>query len=324
MSGNNETIKMNTENSIDNKFIDPHVTAKGEARGYIDFVGFKNLWFNTGTLCNLTCDNCYIESSPKNDRLSYLTKEDVNPFLDEIKSNSLKSCSVDTIGFTGGEPFLNPNMIEILELVLKYGFRALVLTNGVNVISRVSEKLETLNKTYPNQLRLRISLDHYTKEVHEKERGENTFQKAIDSLKWLSEKNIHISIAGRSLLNENIELAQLGFQKLISDNGIDLKLTAENLVIFPEMDLNREVPEITTQCFDILNVKPEHQMCASERMVVKKKNNDKPTVMPCTLLAYDPQFELGETLKDSQKRVFLNHKFCAEFCILGGASCSST
>ena len=46
--------------------------------------------------------------------------------------------------------------------------------------------------------------------------------------------------------------------------------------------------------------------------------------MPCTLLAYDEQFELGQSLKEARRTVQLNHRFCAEFCVLGGASCSST
>jgi sulfatase maturation enzyme AslB (radical SAM superfamily) len=309
------------EGLVMEKFKDQRTTAKGEERGYIDFKGFKNLWFNTGTLCNLECTNCYIESSPKNDKLTYITKENVLPYLEELKD--LKT-QVDTIGFTGGEPFLNPHMLEILETVCKFGLKSLVLTNGVNVIKRVSDKLLILQKTYPDQLRIRISLDHYTKEVHEIERGEKSFDKALDSIKWLYENNFELSLAGRSLTNESQGEVNQGYQDLINSIDISLKLNNENLVIFPEMASDKDVPEITTECFDILNVSPDYQMCASERMVIKKKGDSIPTVMPCTLLAYDSQFELGQTLKESQKRVYLNHKFCAEFCILGGANCSST
>ncbi len=88
------------------------------------------------------------------------------------------------------------------------------------------------------------------------------------------------------------------------------------------MDQNRDVPEITTACWSILNKKPTDQMCATERMIVKKKGAALPSVMPCTLLAYDEQFELGHRLENALRTVQLNHKFCAEFCVLGGASCS--
>jgi sulfatase maturation enzyme AslB (radical SAM superfamily) len=61
--------------------------------------GLANLWFNTGTLCNLTCHHCYIESSPKNDPLAYLTAAEAARYLDEIERDSLPT---SLIGFTGG------------------------------------------------------------------------------------------------------------------------------------------------------------------------------------------------------------------------------
>jgi hypothetical protein len=95
------------------------------------------------------------------------------------------------------------------------------------------------------------------------------------------------------------------------------------MVIFPEMSTSKDVPEITTACWDILGVHPHQQMCATERMVVKRKGSEKPVVLPCTLIAYDEAFELGHSLKESFKRVYLNHPYCAQFCVLGGASCSA-
>jgi hypothetical protein len=89
------------------------------------------------------------------------------------------------------------------------------------------------------------------------------------------------------------------------------------------MIMDENVPEITTACWDILKKSPDDQMCATERMIVKRKGSDAPVVLPCTLLAYDTQFELGNTLKEAQTVVPLNHVFCAKFCVLGGASCSS-
>lgn len=82
------------------KFQDPLVTAKGERRAHVAFKALETLWFNTGTLCNLTCQNCYIESSPKNDRLVYLTAAEVTRYLDEIEQLRL---GTELIGFTGGE-----------------------------------------------------------------------------------------------------------------------------------------------------------------------------------------------------------------------------
>ncbi len=303
------------------KWEDLKVTAKGEERGHVPFSGLKTLWFNTGTLCNLECKNCYIESSPKNDRLVYLTRDDVIPYLEEIKK---ENWDTKDIGFTGGEPFLNPHIIEILEEVLKRGFSVLILTNAYRVLKRWEKKLKLLKENYGKHLRFRVSLDHYTQEKHEQERGPKSFFGGIEGLKWLNDEGFQISIAGRSLMNEDQVQAQKGYQSLMNKNDINLKLSNQNLVIFPEMDPKGDVPEITIDCWDILSVKPEQQMCSGERMVVRKKGSIRANVQACTLLAYDESFDMGNTLKEAAKDVHLKHPFCAEFCVLGGASCSST
>jgi hypothetical protein len=63
-------------------------------------------------------------------------------------------------------------------------------------------------------------------------------------------------------------------------------------------------------------------MCANSRMVVKRKGANRPVVLSCTLLPYSAAFEMGTSLADSQGAVCLNHRHCARFCVLGGASCS--
>src|ERR1700741_2233396 len=115
------------------KFQDPFVTAKGEPRAKVALKPRDTLWFNTGTLCNLTCGHCYIESSPRNDRLVYLTAAEVGEYLDEIEAGGLPT---SLIGFTGGEPFMNPELPGMLENVLSRGFRALVLTNAMKPMAK--------------------------------------------------------------------------------------------------------------------------------------------------------------------------------------------
>jgi len=96
------------------------------------------------------------------------------------------------------------------------------------------------------------------------------------------------------------------------------------LVLFPEMDARADVPEITESCWQSLGKSPDAVMCASSRMVVKRKGSQRPAVLACTLVPYDDQFELGPSLKDAARPVRLNHPNCARFCVLGGASCSAS
>lgn len=302
------------------KFDLMETTREGEPRAFVNLKGLTTLWFNTGSLCNLECKNCYIESSPKNDRLSYISVTDVKKYIDEILKYQL---GTEMIGFTGGEPFLNPSIIQLLELSLSNNFRTLVLTNAYKVLNKHKKALIDLKEKYGDLLSIRVSLDHFTAEVHELERGPGSFDGTLTSVQWLYENDFNLSIASRSLKEESVEESKSGHQKLFESIGVKIDLE-EKLVIFPEMNSGKESPEISVHCWDILNKSPEDQMCASERMIVKPKAYDHTRVMPCTLLAYDERFVLGKDLMESKSKVYLNHPFCAEFCVLGGASCSNT
>ena len=307
--------------SIDpNKFQDPILTAKGEKRAVVALTKLQTLWFNTGSLCNITCVNCYMDSSPKNDDLAHLSLNDVTPYLDEIKAEGF---GVEEIAFTGGEPFMNPNLIAMLDQVLSRGFKALVLTNAMKPMSHKREVLLNLQKRFGSELSIRVSMDHYSKKHHEQERGANTWAPMIDGLKWLSNNDFNLAVAGRTCWGETDALARAGYATLFDKENIsiDAHLLA-SLVLFPEMDAKSDVPEITVSCWEILGVAPEKMMCATSRMIIKRRGADRPVVVPCTLLPYDTRFELGHELAQSAKNVHLNHPHCAKFCVLGGASCS--
>ncbi|MET1111404.1 MAG: radical SAM protein [Allosphingosinicella sp.] len=294
------------------KFRDPLVTAKGEPRARVALSRLDTLWINTGTLCNLACKSCYIESSPTNDSLVYPTLAEILPYLDEAAALGTRE-----IGFTGGEPFMNREAIAMIAAALERGFEALVLTNAMRPMRRFEAALSGLPR---ERLTLRVSLDHHIGAVHEAERGAGSWAKALDGLRWLEANGFRTAIAGRQLPGESLEQARLGYAQLCRREGL---AAGAGLVLFPAMDAAADVPEITTACWDILNVAPTAMMCASSRMVVKARGAARPHVVACTLLPYDPQFALGSTLADSAREVSLNHPHCARFCVLGGASCSA-
>jgi uncharacterized Fe-S cluster-containing radical SAM superfamily protein len=302
------------------KFRDPQRTAKGEPRAQAPFRALETLWFNTGTLCNLACATCYIESSPNNDALAYLSASDVARYLDEIERDRLP---VREIGFTGGEPFMNKAMVPILADTLGRGFPALVLTNAMRPMRRFETQLLELRAAYGDRLTLRVSLDHHSAAVHEAERGPSTWAKAIDGLQWLARNDFRIAVAGRALPGESEAEARAGYARLFDELalGIDSQ-DHERLVLFPEMDAEADIPEISEGCWAILGKSPDQVMCANSRMVVKRRGAAAPAVVACTLLPYDPPFELGATLAEAARPVALNHPHCARFCVLGGASCS--
>jgi len=309
------------------KFQDPDWTATGERKASVRLIALETLWFNTGTLCNIECENCYIESSPLNDRLAFLTREEVSTVLDEVADLGLPT---EEIGFTGGEPFINKDLVAMIGDVLSRGLRALVLTNAMKPLQRpgVQGALLDLSRGLglgagDEHLTFRVSLDHHTRELHETERGAGTWEIALRGLKWLAEQGFRVQVAGRTCWGEDEEQGRKGYARLFAAEGLPVDADDHaDLVLFPEMDETVDVPEITTDCWDVLGVNPADIMCASSRMVVKRRGAAHPVVLACTLIPYDSAFELGATLAEAGDVVKLNHPHCAKFCVLGGGACS--
>jgi uncharacterized Fe-S cluster-containing radical SAM superfamily protein len=302
------------------KFRDPAFTVKGELRASVPLRQLRTLWFNTGTLCNITCRHCYIESSPKNDRLVYLKRSEVAEFLDEIARDGWDT---QEIGFTGGEPFMNPHLLGMLEDCLTRGFRVLVLTNAMRPMQRRKSELLALNRRLGDKLTIRVSLDHFTPERHEEERGPRAFLPTLEGLIWLAHSGFNVTVAGRTMWDDEVTAEREGFNRLFAAHGISIDAhDPAALVLFPEIDPSADVPEISENCWHILGKSPNDVMCASSRMVVKRKGAQRPTVLACTLLPYNEEFDLGPTLHDAAHPIRLNHPTCAKFCVLGGGSCS--
>ena len=148
------------------KFSDPHTTAKGDKRAWVPLKTLDTLWLNTGTLCNIACENCYIQSTPTNDALVYLTRDEAKTYLDEAKEMGTRE-----IGITGGEPFMNPHALGIINDALDLGFEVLVLTNAMKPMMRprVQEGLLEITGERRERLTLRVSMDHYSEEHHDAE-----------------------------------------------------------------------------------------------------------------------------------------------------------
>ena len=304
------------------KFQDPNVTADGQTRASVALSHPETLWFNTGTLCNIECANCYILSSPSNDALVYLSESEVRDYLAQITA---RGWPITEIGFTGGEPFMNPEMIAMARAALEAGHEVLILTNAMRPMMRKSMRagLLDLAKDWRDKITLRISLDHWSEARHDEERGKDAFKRTIEGMQWLRDNGFSMTVAGRTVWGESDAQSREGYRRLYAEHGFDIDADdPAATVLFPEMDETAEVPEITTACWDILGKSPSEPMCASSRMVVKRKGAEKPAVLACTLLPYAPEFEMGETLAEAERDVALNHPHCAKFCVLGGASCS--
>jgi hypothetical protein len=219
---------------------------------------------------------------------------------------------------------MNPDLLDMLEDCLSRGFRVLVLTNAMRPMQRAKTRLLAIRARFGDTLTIRVSLDDYAAERHERERGRGSFRPALEGLIWLARNGFGVTVAGRTIWGENPQVQRAGYARLFGEHAI--AVDADNpaqLVLFPEMAPAVDVPEISTACWGILGKSPDDVMCANSRMVVKRKGSEHPIVVACTLVPYDPQFELGRTLGESERVVRLNHRNCAKFCVLGGGLCGA-
>lgn len=307
------------------KFQDPERTLSGVPRAKVELERLQTLWFHTGSVCNLSCHHCYVESGPGNQRLAFLTPEDIAPFLAEAAEpwSAVGAPVTEEIGFTGGEPFMNKQMPALLAQVLEAGFRVLVLSNATRPLQNRAEAVRALVSRFGDRLQFRVSLDHYSPLGHESERSEGSWAQVRAGLQLLAGMGAHLSLAGRQRWAESEESLRAGYDRLQAELGLGLDVSdSSRLVLFPEMDARLDIPEISVECWKILGKRPQDVMCATSRMVLKRQGAGAPVVVACTLLPYDRRFECGADLAEASAPVSLNHPHCARFCVLGGASCS--
>ncbi|MDE8348242.1 MAG: radical SAM protein [Acidocella sp.] len=274
----------------------------------------ENLWVNTGSRCNLACRNCFMESTPRNDDLSYFRLADFKAILAQLPP------TVVEIGFTGGEPFMNPDIMAMLDMCLASGRRALVLTNAMRPMQKHATALARLVASHAGGLAIRVSLDHYQPGRHEILRGKGSFKPSLAGLKLLAELGANLSVAARTPWGETQAMIRAGFAGLFAEQGLGLDAhNPEALVLFPEMDMAaHDVTRVTSQALSLLG-EDNPLMCVNSRMVLRRKGEASMSFTPCTLL---PDVNLGSSLAQALAPVTLAHARCGQFCVYGGASCA--
>lgn len=291
------------------------ITPEGDPRGYIQPDRLTELWFHTGTRCNLGCWFCLEGSGPKAGRLQDMTFEDARPFIDEALTLDVKQFS-----FTGGEPFVNDEFTSILNYALDHR-PCLVLTNGTKPLQTRLDDVGALADK-PNPVKFRISLDSPDPKKHDDGRGRGSFELALQSLADLHQAGFAVSIARHRTQDEDPAEVDKQYQPFFERARLPLDT---NIVSFPELHRpgdQIQVPSITENCMTTYKDESSRAefMCAYSKMIVKI--NGQVGVYACTLVDDDPDYNLGETLATSQNvRVMLKHHRCYS-CFAAGASCS--
>lgn len=290
-------------------------TPEGDARGYIDPFTLRELWFHTGTACNLQCSFCLEGSGPGDKRLELVKFGDVKPYIDEALE-----LGVEQFSFTGGEPFLAKQLVKILAYAAQFR-PCLVLTNGTEALQQRMAEVATLAGT-KHPVKFRVSIDKPTAEMHDAGRGEGTFHKALQGLQQLYSAGFQVSVARHMDKGENRERVEQAYSALFKQNGLPENL---HIVAFPDFATPGslpQVPQVTTACMTTYQNEESRQnfMCAFSKMVVKKQGQMR--VYACTLVDDDEEYDLGSDLRQSlDERISMKHHRCYS-CFAYGASCS--
>lgn len=290
-------------------------TPDGEPRGFIESPSLTELWFHTGTNCNLACPFCLEGSRPGYTRIAYLTLEDARPFIDEAVELGVRKLS-----FTGGEPFVNPHFIDILDYALDHR-PCLVLTNGTEPLMKHFARIAAL-RDKPNPLSFRVSLDHPDPEQHDASRGKGKFSMALDALRRLHAAGFHVSIARLMQLEEDTDARDRAYSRHLRAAALPPDLLIVKFPDFKPPGAGADVPHVTEHCMTTYTNEAQRAdyMCAFSRMIVNV--NARCGVYACTLVDDDTDFDLGDTLRESlEVRIRFKHHRCYA-CFAYGSSCS--
>lgn len=291
-------------------------TRAGEPRGYVQTQALKELWIHTGSACNLSCPFCLEGSHPGDTRIPLVKLDDLMPFFAEAVALGVKQFS-----FTGGEPFVNREFVQILDQASQR-LPCFVLTNGTQALLGRAKQLAPL-KHNPFPISFRISLDYPDQAKHDEGRGEGSFVESLAGIRFLREQGFSVSIARQMSDDEDAGAVEETFYSIFREHGIDERLP---FTVFPDFGLPGSEdgsPEVTENCMLKYPTEQsqEHFMCTYTRMLVKR--DDQVRVFACTLVDDDPDYDLGATLRESlEPRIMFRHHRCFA-CYSYGASCSA-
>lgn len=271
------------------------------------------LWFQVGgTICNLWCTHCFISCSPKNHKFGFMPREEVMKHLEESKEIGVKEYY-----FTGGEPFMNRDMLGILEDTLAIG-PATVLTNGILIPERVAKRLKAISENSIYSLEIRVSIDGFTEETNDKIRGEGSFRKAMAGVKNLVENGfLPIITVAQTWEDSETERIFNGFKKTLTEVGYN----RPRIKMIPPLRIGRE--KVRSHGYDKYEYITKEMMvdyddhllqCTTGRMVTDKG------VYVCPILIDSPEAKVSDTLAESFEPYPLKHQACYT-CYISGAIC---
>ena len=274
-----------------------------------------NLWIQvSGTRCNIECRHCFNNSGLHETTFGLMTVEAVTRAIADAAARGVRE-----IYFTGGEPFLHAQLLEMVACALTVA-PTTVLTNGMLISDRIAETLADLAIAARYSLEVRVSLDGYTEQMNDAIRGRGVFRLALAGAVRLARRNLLPIITIVRTWDEADELAMLaGFTRALRDAGCD----RPRIKVLPALPLGRELTRIAglqrDECVTTAMLDGYDQdllMCSNSRLVTDRG------VWVCPLLVEQPDARLGTTLDGVERSYELRHQTCVA-CWRYGTICGN-
>ena len=273
------------------------------------------LWFQVaGTKCNLECSHCFISCSPTNNKFGYLSLETVRDQLEDSIRHGVREYY-----FTGGEPFLNKELVPIIELTLKYG-PATVLTNATFLRTEWIGRLRKAEDASDYCLEFRVSIDGPDSATNDPIRGEGTFDKAVQGVALLVEHGFLPIITMTRVWDEGDDQKVLGqFREVLADHGYG----RARLKILPRLKIGAEAErtegygQYDRVTHELLEDFDMGQLICNHSRVVTDRG-----IAVCPILLDSPGAIMGDTLDEANRDFPLAYGACFT-CYQYGAICTN-
>ncbi|MCA9264778.1 MAG: radical SAM protein [Planctomycetales bacterium] len=286
-----------------------------ERQPWVNLSHLDQLWFQvTGTLCNLACDHCFIRCSPHNRLFGFLSLDTICDVLDKSVSLGVKEYY-----FTGGEPFLHPDLTQMLVRTLDYG-PASVLTNGTVLKDEWLTRLAEAERNGCYSLEFRVSLDGYSPETNDPIRGHGTFARAMHGIRKLVRHGfLPIITIARTWEYSQERKVVSAFTRMLEQAGYGrprlkilptLRLGAEEERVRGYDPTERVTAEMLTD-FDQTQL-----LCHHSRIVTNRG------VHVCPILIESRDSVLGATLTEAARPFAIRHGACFT-CFQYGSICAN-
>lgn len=277
------------------------------------FAGLDVLWIQVaGTVCNIACRHCFISCGPKNDNHPLMETAQVLALLDEARRLGVKEYY-----FTGGEPFLHPDILGLSEATLRQGPLS-ILTNGLLIDEEVASGVAELARSSEHSFDLRVSLDGTTAEENDSVRGRGTFEGIVRGARHLLAAGVNpvFTVTTVHAQHRGDEGAARFLEWLRS-----IGFTRPRIKLIPPLRLGREAsrtsayePGLLLSEGDLVEGEEHVLQCGSCRAVTARG------VYPCPILVEDTGAHMGDALEGALRPVRLSHPACVT-CHVEGFTC---